>query len=327
MLLNGAAPKDDIFLCLDSDLADGPLMAALQAEFRNVQTARLSVSHSVEWKLRRWMLSDAFMAAATGENPGSGGGGGKRRPTKEDLSWAIEDLPCVALVLRTDTVVPLLPDGGLTAYLSHVATAVHPTKRLWVICEGVGQYFASKENAEFLRRCQQANGDVQNVRRSKAAAVATTASLDDWESAVAEARVALGGGLACIYGSRNPAATAQFLTDLSVYLAEAPYKRSNSTFPRSARTPEEAWPAMLRQIPKVTEEVARAIVGAYPTMASLYRAYEDDTTTLRQRRDLLQHLRVDPGPGGASRTGRNLGPALSQRVYATLMGEDPDAVL
>lgn len=80
-----------------------------------------------------------------------------------------------------------------------------------------------------------------------------------------EARILLGDSLGCVYDSKNAASTAQLLKDLTQYFAELPYKRGTGSASRGkcARTFAEAWPAMLQQIPKMTEEVHCTLVSRY----------------------------------------------------------------
>lgn len=120
------------------------------------------------------------------------------------------------------------------------------------------------------------------------------------------------------------------IAGLASGLARAPYKLSATaaTFAThktrtgqgvdEAHSLEMAWVNMLMQIPKVTEEVARAISFAYPSFASLLQVYTDPTKSIKQKQELLQDLKRHSGNAES----RRLGPALSLKVYPTFTTSD-----
>ncbi|TRM61097.1 hypothetical protein BD626DRAFT_502714 [Schizophyllum amplum] len=71
---------------------------------------------------------------------------------------------------------------------------------------------------------------------------------------------------------------------------------------------------------RLTKDHARAVVQAYPTMDSLYRAYEAEP---QHGPHLLARLQVEFTADGRKRTRESFGPALSKRVHDVLYGEDP----
>ena len=121
----------------------------------------------------------------------------------------------------------------------------------------------------------------------------------------------------------NATECGQHIAALASSLARNPFRQSATAASFSTHRPmrgqgldevhslEIAWISMLMQIPKVTEEVARAVSFAYPSFASLMGAYSDLTKSDRQKEILLQDLKRTNGNAEA----RRLGPALSKRIY------------
>ncbi len=79
---------------------------------------------------------------------------------------------------------------------------------------------------------------------------------------------------------------------------------------------------MLRQIHLVEDSSASAVVKHYPTLNSLFTAYQQ-CATRDQAEKLLADIVVQRY-GKSGETNRRLGPALSKRIYTVLMGEDPE---
>ncbi|KAJ1928276.1 hypothetical protein IWQ60_002185 [Tieghemiomyces parasiticus] len=83
--------------------------------------------------------------------------------------------------------------------------------------------------------------------------------------------------------------------------------------------PADIWFRMLMQVPKLTEPVARAIVTKYPSLQSLYRAYQSPAaqTEPDTARLLLADLLV--GPAGT----RRIGPVMSAKVHQIFTSRNP----
>eukprot|EP00658_Telonema_sp_P-2_P066817 TRINITY_DN55782_c0_g1_i1.p1 TRINITY_DN55782_c0_g1~~TRINITY_DN55782_c0_g1_i1.p1 ORF type:complete len:129 (-),score=15.48 TRINITY_DN55782_c0_g1_i1:75-461(-) len=126
-----------------------------------------------------------------------------------------------------------------------------------------------------------------------------------------------------------------FLCDIASAIAKQPYRSDNSLEKLTTHAPgrqvsltdkaelaEYAWVLMLQQIPKVTEEVARAIAAKFPSWFCLMSHYFDTTIPACQRESALQDLQR---PTGSSEN-RRLGPAISKRIYAHFTSTDPDHV-
>ncbi|EPQ56114.1 hypothetical protein GLOTRDRAFT_110669 [Gloeophyllum trabeum ATCC 11539] len=86
------------------------------------------------------------------------------------------------------------------------------------------------------------------------------------------------------------------------------------------KSPAETWEGALASVYRMNAEHAKAIAKSYPTMNSLYRAYEKDPQAGPL---LLQHIQVECTADGRKRVKDKLGPALSKRVFTVLYDTDP----
>ncbi|KAL1748376.1 hypothetical protein HDZ31DRAFT_29772 [Schizophyllum fasciatum] len=86
------------------------------------------------------------------------------------------------------------------------------------------------------------------------------------------------------------------------------------------KTASEAWEGALASLHRLGAEHAKAVAKVYPTMNSLYRAYEVDE---RAGPLLLQNITVECTADGRKRVKDRFGPALSKRVFDVFYGTDP----
>lgn len=124
----------------------------------------------------------------------------------------------------------------------------------------------------------------------------------------------------------------QYIASLASALARAPYKISATAASFNthklmrgqgideAHGLEMAWINMLMQIPKVTEDIARAISFMYPSFASLLTAYSGAGKSEKEKQELLQDLQRSTGNARSMR----VGPAISKKVYRVFSCELPE---
>jgi len=82
------------------------------------------------------------------------------------------------------------------------------------------------------------------------------------------------------------------------------------------RSLKDTWICMLIQLPGVTEKSARAIVDDYPTIYSLFKAYQN-LSTESERETLLANIRWKARNALSK---RKVGPAISKKVYKAIFG-------
>ncbi|KAI8143767.1 hypothetical protein BJV82DRAFT_84475 [Fennellomyces sp. T-0311] len=109
-----------------------------------------------------------------------------------------------------------------------------------------------------------------------------------------------------------------WLIALTTDIANAMYKHRNNKHLRhqgpskSGIDAADTWSRMLQEIQLCTPPVARAIISSYPTVQSLFRAYER-TPDVRDKEDLLADLEVERSVL-ASRD-RTINKSMSKKVY------------
>ncbi|KAJ1980778.1 hypothetical protein H4R34_002323 [Dimargaris verticillata] len=81
--------------------------------------------------------------------------------------------------------------------------------------------------------------------------------------------------------------------------------------------PADVWRHLLLQIPRVTAAMADAIVQHYPSLQSLYQAYQRLADQSAQAEQLLANLSL-----GAQ--GRRIGPVMSAKIYHVFTSTDPN---
>ncbi|KAL1707562.1 hypothetical protein EV121DRAFT_255746 [Schizophyllum commune] len=128
--------------------------------------------------------------------------------------------------------------------------------------------------------------------------------------------------------AETPAEIVQRLYDTACDVGHRIHKyleRSHLPFCAETRQPKgkgaaETWEGALASLYRMNAEHAKAIAKVYPTMDSLYRAYEGDPQAGPL---LLAHIPVECTANGQKRVRDKLGPALSKRVFTVLYDTDP----
>jgi hypothetical protein len=93
---------------------------------------------------------------------------------------------------------------------------------------------------------------------------------------------------------------------------------------RSAKTPNEAYRAVLEQIPGVSSAVADAISARFPTLRALVEPYYNGLMPAEQKKRLLENIEVFARAGAP---GRRLGPVLSEKIYRIFTESDGSILL
>jgi len=113
---------------------------------------------------------------------------------------------------------------------------------------------------------------------------------------------------------------------LTTIIAHAPYRRTKPNFdfcPESVKKAKTndftvVWANQLSQIHGVTEPLAEAIVRQFPSFQSLIQFYRNDTIDTKTKESFLQ---------GISTGSKQIGAALSQKIYRIFTATDPSLVL
>jgi crossover junction endonuclease EME1 len=124
--------------------------------------------------------------------------------------------------------------------------------------------------------------------------------------------------------------TAEMIGILSTDIATIPYKNRNCDLNfwaegqvRVGTNFNDTWLRMLQEIQFVTEPVARGIISVYPTVKSLYNAY-NKCITREEAESLLTYVEIS-SIGSAQR--RCINKPLSKRIYEIFMGTNPDYII
>uniref|UniRef100_A0A8C9LGC6 Essential meiotic structure-specific endonuclease 1 n=1 Tax=Pavo cristatus TaxID=9049 RepID=A0A8C9LGC6_PAVCR len=133
----------------------------------------------------------------------------------------------------------------------------------------------------------------------------------------------------------------EFATMFTKAVAEAPFKREqqNTGFSfylenkwcrgvkvdPSGKGLFEVWKRQIQQFNRVSEEMAEAVVSAYPSPQLLVQAY-GRCSSEQERENMLADIRVRRGTG-VTATCRRVGPELSRRIYLQVTFHDPELCL
>ncbi|XP_072208242.1 crossover junction endonuclease EME1 [Excalfactoria chinensis] len=133
----------------------------------------------------------------------------------------------------------------------------------------------------------------------------------------------------------------EFATMFTKAVAEAPFKREqqNTGFSfylenkwcrgvkvdHSGKGLLEVWKRQIQQFNRVSEEMAEAVVSAYPSPQLLVQAYSRCSSE-QERENMLANIPVRRGTG-VTATYRRVGPDLSRRIYLQMTSHDPDLYL
>lgn len=134
---------------------------------------------------------------------------------------------------------------------------------------------------------------------------------------------------------------ADFTCSVTKAVAEAPFKKlrdeTNFSFclesgwargvkvDRAGRGLALVWRRQIQQLNRVSQDMASAIVDAYPSPQLLVQAYRRCDSE-QKRQHLLADIQVRRGVG-VTATSRRVGPDLSRRVYLQMTALQPDLSL
>ncbi|RHZ46109.1 hypothetical protein Glove_634g22 [Diversispora epigaea] len=125
--------------------------------------------------------------------------------------------------------------------------------------------------------------------------------------------------------------TAEMIGILSSDIATIPYKHNNGNFNfwvenqvRAGKDCCDTWLRMLQEIQQVTQPVAKGILNIYPTVKSLYEAYER-CSDQEEAENLLNDVEI--ASTGLGRRSRFVNKAVSKRIYEIFMGKDADVII
>ncbi|GAA5891312.1 hypothetical protein JCM6882_004653 [Rhodosporidiobolus microsporus] len=141
----------------------------------------------------------------------------------------------------------------------------------------------------------------------------------------------------CMIVSVDKASEAvDWLEQLTFDVGQKPYQRLKHSHISLLGTVEDKIPSgkdlqdtyikLLASLPRVTEPVAKGIVGEYPTLRALYEAWEACEGGERGRREMLVGIGKGRNIDGTA-THRMIGTALSTSIYKILTGQDPSMFL
>ncbi|GAA6043905.1 hypothetical protein JCM8097_004099, partial [Rhodosporidiobolus ruineniae] len=89
----------------------------------------------------------------------------------------------------------------------------------------------------------------------------------------------------------------------------------------SGKDLQDTYIKLLASLPRVTEPVAKGIVGEYPTLRGLYEAWEREAGE-KERREMLVGIGKGRNIDGTA-THRAIGTTLSASIYKIMTSRDP----
>ena len=209
----------------------------------------------------------------------------------------------------------------------------HPGSNITLIITGMTSYFRSLNNKE-VNAFKALINDKKKVKRRKSLGLPVIT-----ESELMEALIDIEFSTQMIGGSSVRSVLCEKSSDVlnhiasySKSVAEAPFKKQRQDMNSMAWFAENdnkgtvdiddlvkdvprLWSKQLQQFPKISKDVAEAIVGVYPSVNSLMTAYQ--VMGEKEGKDLLADIQV-------GKTGRRrIGSEISSRIFIFLTSNDP----
>ncbi|TPX69605.1 hypothetical protein SpCBS45565_g02357 [Spizellomyces sp. 'palustris'] len=303
-----------------SDEENALLLATLREAGAQASLVSLPIPRSLRWSrkvAREWNAADECW---------------------EPCSEKIESEPFVLVRLTGDQFAEVLAraNGNLLPYNQTIRTAFPDTKIIYLM-EGLESYYKRKNRTKAAaKRANDEENDEQDSgrkRKRKPASDLTLPTPLEMEEQLLMLQLEEERNV-YVHLSKSPKETIEWIGSFTEQISMVPELRHRSEQAwqlnfgdkiRSGADDANTWVKMLEQIQMCTESRAKAIVQVYPSLQSLYCAYER-CTSATEARNLLAKIQVNSGTA-ANPNLRNIGPQLSKRVYAAVMEEDPSKVL
>ncbi|KND04284.1 uncharacterized protein SPPG_00020 [Spizellomyces punctatus DAOM BR117] len=303
-----------------SDEENALLLATLREAGAQASLMSLPISRCLRWSrkvTREWNAADECW---------------------EPCSEKIESEPFVLVRLTGDHFAEVLAraNGCILPYNQTIRTALPDTKVIYLM-EGLETYYKRKNRTKAAaKRANDEENDEQDSgrkRKRKPASDSTLPTPLQMEEQLLKLQLEEERNV-YVHLSKSPKETIEWIGSFTDQISMIPELRHRSEQAwqlnfgdkiRSGADDANTWVKMLEQIQMCTEARAKAIVQVYPSLQSLYCAYER-CTSATEARNLLAKIQVNSGTA-ANPNLRNIGPQLSKRVYAALMEEDASKVL
>ncbi|KAJ3047707.1 crossover junction endonuclease eme1, partial [Rhizophlyctis rosea] len=216
--------------------------------------------------------------------------------------------------------------------------------RIVILVDGLEKYFAARKRQvgkQFLDEVQAAlpgGGPAATAEggkkgrgggRQKDMSLAKLPDRKELAEAVMDLQIMFGKRVV-VHEVRPGEDVARWVAVFTAQVAQRPElsHRSEATYDirfgdqiKSGTDHADTWSKMLQHVALCTEARAKAITARYPTLRSLYEAYLG-CASVQDGEGLLAGVQINLGTSVNPRM-RNLGPALSKRIYESVMVDNP----
>ncbi|GAA5821202.1 hypothetical protein JCM11251_004511 [Rhodosporidiobolus azoricus] len=222
----------------------------------------------------------------------------------------------------------------LSSHIASIQSRLPPHVNLFILLYGLNTLFRDLERARQEAYRNSVREDGGAGARTKLPGIGEgQPSKDDLELELMRVQVE---SRCMIVSVDKPAEAVDWLEQLTFDVGQKPYQRlkhshisflgTNEDKVASGKDLQDTYIKLLASLPRITEPVAKGIVGEYPTLRELFEAWEKCEGGERGRREMLVGIGKGRNIDGTA-THRMIGTAMSTSIYKVLTGQDPSAYL